>query len=67
MTSRQGDLFQDDEQNDLFGEDAPTPTYRADPEEVRAELHRILAEVRERTSSPGSHARLRFIAPSSRK
>ena len=37
MTSpRQGDLFGHDQQDDLF-EDRPTPTYRADPDEVRAE------------------------------
>ena len=46
MASRQRDLFRDDDQNDLFCEDAPTPEYRADPDEVRAELLRILAEVR---------------------
>jgi hypothetical protein len=45
-TRRQRDLFHDDEQADLFGEDAPTPVYRADPDEVRAELYRILAEAR---------------------
>ncbi|MGH6670915.1 MAG: hypothetical protein ACRECV_02930, partial [Xanthobacteraceae bacterium] len=42
---RQGDLFRQDEQDDLF-EDRPTPVYRADPEEVRAELHGILAQMR---------------------
>lgn len=42
---RQGDLF-GTEQSDLFDEDAPTPVYRADPDEVRAELHKILAEAR---------------------
>jgi hypothetical protein len=47
MTStRQPDLFQTDEQSDLFGEDTPTPEYRADPDSVRAELHKILAEAR---------------------
>lgn len=47
MTSgTQPDLFQQDEQSDLFGEDAPTPEYRADPDTVRAELHKILAEAR---------------------
>lgn len=47
MTSpRQGDLFGTDAQSDLFDEDAPTPVYRADPDEVRAELHKILAEAR---------------------
>ena len=45
-SSRQHDLFHDDEQTDLFGEDSPTPVYRADPNEVRRELHRILAEAR---------------------
>ncbi len=43
---RQGDLFGTDEQSGLFDEDAPTPVYRADPDEVRAELYRILAEAR---------------------
>jgi hypothetical protein len=42
---RQGDLFGTDAP-DLFDDDAPTPVFRADPDEVRAELHRILAEAR---------------------
>ena len=42
----QPDLFQTDEQRDLFGEGAETPEYRADPDSVRAELYRILAEAR---------------------
>jgi hypothetical protein len=41
--SQQSDLFQNDEQSGLFGEDALTPVYRADPDAVRAELHKILA------------------------
>jgi hypothetical protein len=45
-SSRQSDLFQQDEQSDLFGEDTPTTEYRADPESVRAELYKILAEAR---------------------
>jgi hypothetical protein len=45
-SSRQPDLFQPDEQSDLFGEDTPTPQYRADPDSVRAELYKILAEAR---------------------
>jgi hypothetical protein len=44
--SRQPDLFQPDHQSDLFGEDIPTPEYRADPDSVRAELYKILAEAR---------------------
>jgi len=42
---RQSDLFGHDEQNDLFG-DQPAPIYRADPGQVRADLYKILAEVR---------------------
>jgi hypothetical protein len=42
----QTDLFHQDEQSDLFGEDAPTPEYRADPDSVRAELYKILAKAR---------------------
>ena len=45
-SSRQHDLFQDDEQPVLFGEDSPTPEYRPDPDSVRAELYKILAEAR---------------------
>jgi hypothetical protein len=45
-SSRQTDLFQVDEQSELFGEDSPTPEYRADPDSVRAELYKILAEAR---------------------
>jgi hypothetical protein len=42
----QPDLFSTYAQSDLFGEEVETPTYRADPDEVRAELHKILAEAR---------------------
>jgi hypothetical protein len=45
-SSRQSDLFQTDRQSDLVGEDVPTPEYRADPDSVRAELYKILAEAR---------------------
>ena len=34
VSSRQGDLLHSDEQADLFGEEAPTPEYRADPDAV---------------------------------
>jgi hypothetical protein len=52
MPSRQPDLFQDDVQADLFGEDAPTPVYRADPDEVRQELYQLLAEARAAQAMP---------------
>ena len=43
---RQADLFQADDQSDLFGEDSPTSEYRPDPDSVRAELYKILTEAR---------------------
>jgi hypothetical protein len=45
-SSRQSDLFQAHEQSGLFGEETPTPEHRADPDAVRAELYKILAEAR---------------------
>lgn len=50
-SSRQGDLFGDDQQDDLF-DDRPTPVYRADPDQVRADLHKILAEARAAKTMP---------------
>ncbi len=51
-SSRQSDLFQDDSQSELFSEDTPTPEYRADPDSVRAELYKILAEARAAQTLP---------------
>ena len=51
MSARQRDIFIDDEQAELF-EDAPTPVFRADPDEVRQELHKILAEARAAQTMP---------------
>jgi hypothetical protein len=42
---RQGNLFGDDEPADLFGNEPP-PAYRPDLGEVRARLHKMLAEAR---------------------
>ncbi len=39
------DLFDKETQPDLFGAQA-APTYRPDPDKVRARLHKILAEAR---------------------
>jgi hypothetical protein len=50
MTSpRQGNLFGTD--SDDF-EERETPTFYPDPDEVRAELHRILAEARAADAMP---------------
>lgn len=53
---RQPDLF-GNEQEDLF-EDQPTPVYRADPNEVRAELYKILAEARAARTMPWDKSRV---------
>jgi hypothetical protein len=54
---RQGDLFGHDEP-DPSDEDHETPVYRADPEEVRAELHQILAEARAAKTMPWDDSRV---------
>jgi hypothetical protein len=59
MAPRQRDLFQDDE-SDLFDEDAPTAEYYADPDEVRAELHAILAEARAAHKLPWDNRKVSY-------
>jgi hypothetical protein len=54
---RQPDLFEEDEQPDLFGDQA-TPVYRADPDQVRAELHKILLEARAAQKMPWEPTRV---------
>ena len=49
---KQPDLFGSENQPDLFGEDTPAPVYRADPDKVRARLHKILAEARAAEAIP---------------
>jgi hypothetical protein len=60
MSPRQRDLFQDDEQAELFGDDAPTPEYRADPDEVRQDLYTILAQARAAQTMPWDARRARL-------
>ena len=50
-SSRQRDLFHDQEQSELF-EEASTPVYAPNPDEVRAQLQRILAEARAAKTLP---------------
>jgi hypothetical protein len=45
-------MFQGDAQADRFGEDSPTPVYRADPDVVRQELHGLLAAARAAQTMP---------------
>ena len=42
----QQDLFGNEAQPELFDGDAAPPAYRPDPDQVRARLHKILAEAR---------------------
>jgi hypothetical protein len=56
---RQPDLFGHDEQNELF-EDQPTPVFRADPDQVRADLYKILAEARAAQKMPWDGQRVRL-------
>ena len=45
---RQGDLFRSDD----VSEEGETPTWYPDPDEVRAELHAILAQMRAAKAMP---------------
>jgi hypothetical protein len=54
---RQGDLFTSD-RPDPSDEDFETPTFHPDPDEVRAELHRILAEMRAAAAMPWDDSRV---------
>jgi hypothetical protein len=61
----QNDLFQAEEQPDLFGDSRPPP-YRPDPDKVRARLHKIIGEARAAQRLPWEPSRLslyRTIVP----
>lgn len=55
--NRQPDMFAPESQPDLFGAE-PVPTYRPDPDKVRARLHRILAEAKGADTLPWEPAKL---------
>ena len=57
---KQTDLFGEEAQPELFGEDTPAPVYRPDPDRVRARLHRILAEARAARNMPWDEENARF-------
>ena len=68
VSDNQPDLFQTDDQSDLFGEDTPTPEYRADPNSVRAELYKKFSpKPARRKSCHGSRRRFCSTEPSSRR
>jgi hypothetical protein len=51
------ELFENDVQADLFGAD-PVPSYRPDPDKVRARLQKILAEARSAQKFPWEPTRV---------
>jgi hypothetical protein len=53
----QPDLFAPESQPDLFGTET-APSYRPDPDKVRARLHRILGEARAARTLPWEPARV---------
>ncbi|HEY0105940.1 MAG TPA: hypothetical protein VGB91_07630 [Rhizomicrobium sp.] len=55
--NRQPDLFRTEVQPDLL-EDQPAQAYRADPDEVRRDLLRMLAEARAARAMPARRLRL---------
>lgn len=59
-SSRQGDLFDPDPQAELFDDERPSPEYRADPDKVRAELLKILAEARAAATLPWEPRKLSY-------
>lgn len=56
--SAQQDLFQTDSQVELFDADAAPLAYRPNPDEVRARLHKILAEARAAEKLPWDRDKL---------
>ncbi len=59
MSARQPDLFLTEPQPELF-EERPERKYYADPDKVRAKLHKLLAEVRAAQSMPWNARTLRL-------
>lgn len=56
--SGQQDLFETEAQAELFEPDAAPPAYRPDLDQVRARLHKILAEARGAEKLPWDQDRL---------
>jgi hypothetical protein len=58
-TNRQPDLFSSDTQPELL-EDRPEHVYRADPDEVRRDLMRLLAQARAAETMPWEPRKVRL-------
>jgi hypothetical protein len=59
MSARQPDLFLAEPQAELFDE-RPETKYSADPDKVRAKLHKLLAEARAAKSMPWDERTLKL-------
>jgi len=59
-SNRQPDLFLSDPQHELL-EDRPEHVYRADPDEVRRDLLRLLAEARAAKTMPWEPRKVRLF------
>ncbi len=57
---RQPDLFTPDTQDDFFDENRPEKLYYADPEKVRQELLKVLAQAKAAQTLPWTRDMLRF-------
>jgi len=60
MARNQLDLFQADDQPELFAQDAAPVVYRADPDRIRRRLAGIIAEARAAQTMPWNAERLRL-------
>ena len=57
---KQGDLFDIDPEPGLFSEEAAPVVVRADPEKVRAKLHRLLGEMRAASTVPFGARKMQY-------
>ena len=60
MSPKQLDLYAEDAEPDLFGPDNEPVVYLADPDRIRARLHKVLAEARTAQTLPWDARRLGF-------
>jgi hypothetical protein len=57
---KQGDLFHDHPEPALFSEEAAPAVVRADPEKVRAKLHRVIDEMRAAAALPWGARKMQY-------
>lgn len=57
---KQPDLFDSDDQPELFAEDMPRVIYRADPVKVRLKMHAVLDQLKRASSMPWDSREQRY-------